>query len=64
MDKTGFPGLTSEAGVGAVISYLTSGIKRNVFILIPFIKESQTQGRSSALIAPLPILHMRVNTMI
>lgn len=64
MDKTSFPGLTPEAGVEAAISCLTSGVKRNVFILIPFIEESQTQGRSSALIAPLPIPHIRVNTMI
>lgn len=43
---------------------LVSGLQRKVFILVPFVKESQTSGRSSASIAHLPPPQGMVNTMI
>lgn len=38
--------------------------EKGVFVLVPFVKESQTSGRSSASIAHLPPPQRMVNTMI
>lgn len=61
--KTYSPGQGGKWGRSFLLFTLASGIKTKVFTLIPFIKESQTQRRSSASIAFLPLPHRRVNTM-